>query len=214
MGGIGSGSRRQRATVEDCLILDTSVLARLGCFQRGSLTRKEMHFLIEGFRVATAVFETDLRCERYQPQMRVTMSPVNEESFRQVIALRDITPTFGGLRWYFRSRDAKRCQKLYLPLHARRFGTREEYQLTYRTKQVSPANRVRMRAHRLREALPGAKHGNYPPRPRGMHHRTYDNLVARLREADSEVDKLWLAFVGDWADKQVAGGRQGVRRST
>ncbi len=202
MGGIGSGRQPQRRVVEDCLILDANELASMGCFRRGMLTRKEIYIRIDGIRVATVDPETDLRCERYQPQTRLSMSPVIEESFTQVIALRDITPTIGGIRWYFRSRDGKRCQKLYLPLHARRFGTREEYQLTYRTKQVSPADRVRMRAHRLREALPGAKYDHYPPRPRGMHRRTYEEIVARLKEADGEVNDLWLAYLGKWADKQ------------
>lgn len=160
MGGLDSGRRPQRRVVEDCLILDANELATTGCFRRGLFTRKEISMRIDSICVATAVLETDLRCEHYQPQTRLTMSPANQESFMQVIALRDITPTFGGIRWYFRSRDGERCQKLYLPLHASQFGTRAEYQLTYQTKQVSPANRDRMRAHRLREALPGAKHGH------------------------------------------------------
>jgi hypothetical protein len=203
MGGIGSGSRPQRRVVEDCLILEADVLAKLGCFQVGLLTQKEISWKIDGVTTATAKLEVDLRCERHQPQLHLTLSQSNQEDFTQIIALRDITPTFGGIRWFFKARGGgKRCQKLYLPPRARRFATREEYQLTYRSKQMAHADRIRVRAHRLRESLPGAPFNQYPPRPRGMHRKTYNEIVCRLQESDAKVQDQWRAYLWKWAESR------------
>jgi hypothetical protein len=193
MGGIGSGSEPQRTIVEDCLILDANELARQGCFQLGSLTRKENCWKIDGVTVATAVLEIDLRCDRYQPQLRLTLSRPQREDVSQMIALRDVTPTYGGIRWFFKARNGARCQKLYLPPRSNRFGTREEFQLSYRSKRLCPSARVRWRAQQLRESLPGARFDYYPPRPRGMHQRTYDQAVSQLREADAKVRDIYQA---------------------
>jgi hypothetical protein len=191
MGGIGSGSEPQRTLVEDCLILDANELARQGCFQVGSLTSKENCWKIDGVTVAKAVLEIDLRCDRYQPQMRLTLSRPHHEDVSQMIALRDITPTYGGIRWFFKARNGERCQKLNLPPRSNRFGTRKEFQLSYRSKRLSPPARARWRAQQLRESLPGSAYQKYPPRPRGMHRKTYDRLVSQLREADDKVRDVW-----------------------
>lgn len=187
MGGLGSGSRPQRTLVEDCLILDANALARIGCFQTGGFTEKSISWKIDGVIVATAVMEIDLRCERRQPHMRLTLSRPNQEDLTQIIALRDITPTYGGIRWFFRARSGERCQKLYLTPRSNRFGARGEFGLTYRSKQLCPSDRVRWHAQQLRDSLPGAKYQHYPPRPRGMHRKTYDRLVSRLRKSDDKV---------------------------
>jgi hypothetical protein len=191
MGGIGSRNQPQRTLVEDCLILDVNELARMGCFQLGEVTCKETTWRIDGVRVARAKLEVDLRCERSQPNMRMTLTRPNQEDVTQIIALRDIAPTFGGIRWFFRARDGQRCQKLYLPLGSNRFGTRQEYQLAYRSQMLSPADCARWRAQQLQEALPGARFQHYPPRPKRMHRRTYDRLVGRLRESDDKVRDNW-----------------------
>jgi hypothetical protein len=195
MGGIGSGSEPQRTLVEDCLILDANELARQGCFQLGSLTSMENCWKIDGVTVAKAVLEIDLRCDRYQPQMRLTLSRPHHEDVSQMIALRDITPTYGGIRWFFKARNSALCQKLYMTPRSNRFGTRQEFQLTYRSKRLCPSARARWRAQQLRESLPGARFDHYPPRPRGMHQKTYDRLVSQLREADDKVRENWQASI-------------------
>jgi hypothetical protein len=193
MGGIGSGSEPQRTLVEDCLILDANELASQGCFQVGSLTSKENCWKVDGEIVAKAVLEIDLRCDRYQPQLRLTLSRPHHEDVSQMIALRDITPTYGGIRWFFKARNGARCQKLYMTPRSNRFGTRQEFQLTYRSKRLCPSARARWRAQQLRESLPGARFDHYPPRPRGMHQKTYDRLVSQLRDADGKVRENWQA---------------------
>jgi hypothetical protein len=202
MGGIGSHSQPQRRLVEDCLILDANELARMGCFQLGEVTRKETTWRIDGVRVATATMEVDLRCERSQPNMRLTLTRPNQEDVIQIIALRDITPTFGGIRWFFKARSGERCQKLYLPPGFNRFGTRQELQLAYRSQMLSPADCARWRAQQLQEALPGARFQHYPSRPKRMHRRTYNRLVRRLRESDDKVRDNWQRSMMKTAKKR------------
>src|SRR5262249_18993597 len=85
------------------------------------------------------------------------------------------TPTkVGGVKWYGRSSDGTRYQKLYMSPHHREFGTREDQNLRYRAREL--ADRHLARANNISRKLGWDNFDNIPPKskPKGMPQRTYD----------------------------------------
>jgi len=106
----------------------------------------------------------------------------------QTIELTSTRPKLGGERWWFVCpTTGRRCRVLYLTRDGDRFVSRQAAKLAYRSTALGFADRIRWRAEQLRDLLPGARYQRYPPRPKGMHRKTYDRIVSRLRDSDEEV---------------------------
>jgi hypothetical protein len=108
---------------------------------------------------------------------------------RTKVAL-DYTPChFGGERPWFVCPG--RCARLagVLYLISRGFVCRRCAGLGYDTQTRQPWERSALKAQRLRRRLgadPGLTH-SLPPRPRGMHRRTYERLLAALGQSEQTV---------------------------
>jgi hypothetical protein len=80
-------------------------------------------------------------------------------------------------------RTAYRASKLYLPPGAKRFASRRAFRLGYTSERGGSIDRSHHRQSRIYERL-GETYRCYeqapPKRPKGMHHRTYERLVAKL----------------------------------
>ena len=181
MGGLNSGRPRTRVLVEDSLPLDAAFLGKLDCFQ--GLARRRLTWVCNGTVSARATIEVKL-FGKEPPRAVLRMNGLAA----QTILLESTRPNLGGQRWWFLCPETgRRCRVLYLTADGDRFVSRQAANIVYRSNRLGPSDRVQWRAHQLQDMLPGAKYDQYPTRPKGMHRRTYDWIVNRLREADAKA---------------------------
>ena len=114
---------------------------------------------------------------------------------------------FGGFRVWFKCACGRHVLALYSP-NGGRWGCRHCWRLTYATRQAIPRDRQLLRAQRIRHRLGGSRNmlEPFPPKPKGMHWRTYE----RLRRAHDLVDQKAMMGWAQWLDRR----ERTVRAST
>lgn len=177
------GRWRDRVRLEDGLKLDLNKLLRAGYGKMGLCCWNKIQwtFLATGEVIASGWLEMDLQYE---------------DDARAVIRLGEITQTlrmrreprqFGGGQWYFLCPSTGRLASvLWLPPGASRFASRQTWgrRVAYGSQFQTPHDRAVSRAQDIRMRLGGRKYislmdGLTPPKPKGMHWRTYDRLIAK-----------------------------------
>jgi hypothetical protein len=116
----------------------------------------------------------------------------------QVIHIGRTPCRLGGYRLWFKCVCGRHVSALYSP-NGGRWGCRHCYRLTYATRQAIPRDRQLLRAQRIRRRLGGSPNmlEPFPPKPKGMHRRTYD----RLRHAhDLAAETAMMGFT-QFADR-------------
>jgi hypothetical protein len=145
-----------------------------------------------GKECASIVFQSNLDEEGGYLQLHWTSSGRTGES-RQCeahIALTTKPQPLGGRRWYFVCPlTGANVTKLHKPVGASTFGSRSAYNLGYRSQRQSPRDRSISRAFALREKI-GDKGaiGDYIPKPKGMHWRTFGRALERVKGAEEIVE--------------------------
>ena len=97
---------------------------------------------------------------------------------------------FGSSRpWWFCPRCGRRCAILF---GGRRFLCRHCHDLRYRSQSETKSERLLRKAERIRARLGGSGvvFDSFPPKPKGMHWRTY----YRLRDEAEEAKACGLAL--------------------
>jgi hypothetical protein len=177
MGGRGSGNRyrSQKSTCESYLRIDIRYLNRKGWLKPGTLgglswSRNGEPSGKISFRTHTDYLVLDFKTRDYgdadwQPvvqQVRISRTPIN----------------FGGERaWLHCPRCERRCLILY---GGGRFYCRTCYRLGYESQREDSWQRAITRTQRARERLGGSESIDdlFPPKPKGMHWKTYRALEA------------------------------------
>jgi hypothetical protein len=101
---------------------------------------------------------------------------------------------FGGHRWWWICPATHiRVSKLYLPNGGNRFLSRGRgaYRLAYASQRQGVTGRMHDRSRKLYKRLGadyGGLYGGWPPKPKGMHWRTYDAICARLEVESNGLD--------------------------
>lgn len=178
MGGIGSGNRWQsgRATCEGTKRIDLRYMTRAGLFRppcQGSLSWTYNGDPCGSIRYAISAdrFTVEYRCRTYDDEWHDVL---------EHIPLEQIAQPFGGHRYFFRCmRCRRRCLVLY---GGRRFRCRKCLNLAYRSQSGDVADRAVMQMQKICKRLHTRFEDEFdfvPPRPKGMHHRTYEMLVRR-----------------------------------
>jgi hypothetical protein len=181
-----------RPTVESALAIDIRHLARLLALPGRAFT-----FNIEwssgtggalsaqaSFLVVTGQGEATVTCQgvtRFGAWGRDTQGI----AAGQTIAIVSHPQSFGGARWFLVCpRRGTSTLRLYLPLGARGFASREAYRLGYACQRESRRDQALRRARKARAKIGGSVNLTLPlpPKPKWMRWRTYD----RHR---SEVDR-------------------------
>jgi hypothetical protein len=101
------------------------------------------------------------------------------QDVKQLVVFKTTATAFGGRRrWFACPGCAKACRVLY---GSGRFLCRRCWRLPYRSQRESPWSRTTSRMQKMRARLGGSANlmEPFPPRPRYMHHRTYQRLWAR-----------------------------------
>jgi hypothetical protein len=94
----------------------------------------------------------------------------------------------GHRRWFQCLSCRRRCQIIY---GGSRFRCRRCYGLKYESQYEPAFGRAASRAHKILERLEysGSLDDPFPPKPKGMHWKTYQWLV----EEDERLQDLWAA---------------------
>ncbi len=141
--------------------------------------------------------------------------------FDYKIGLTVTRPPRRGLRWWLACPvSGHRCAKLHRPRGGDLFAARQAWRLGYASQRVAPLERRRQtaegRASRLRRRLGGTAsrppyYEDVPPRPKGMHRKTYRRLRREVVEAEREAERwLWagMAAIVDSADSAACRRQQ------
>ncbi len=199
MGGMGSGSEARYRTVESAFRLDLAGLFR-GMPEGGKGTATVER---KGGRLCRAVerMEIDLDVAgvsgsmrlRYEVLSRGELVPMGER-----VMLASLPQPFGGRRWWATCPiSGRRVKALYLPSGSFRFASRQALGLRYASQRMSPRDRTREMAQRIRRDLGGDidLFGDFPDRPPGMHRSRYDRMRAHgeaLEEARMAALRAWI----------------------
>ena len=121
----------------------------------------------------------------------------DQEEHSERIVIQRTKCHFGGSRpWWFCPRCGRRCAILY---GGRRFFCRRCRDIRYRSQSESKAERLLRKAERIRAKVGGSGivFGDFPPKPKGMHWRTYHRLRdeaedAKVRGLTATINRLGL----------------------
>jgi predicted RNA-binding Zn-ribbon protein involved in translation (DUF1610 family) len=105
-----------------------------------------------------------------------------------VVSTTDTVQLRGSRPWFRCPNCGRRAGKLYLPVGGRHFMCRRCYDLAYESQWEEPWWRAKSRARKLWQRLGGDPDDDLiPPRPKGMHWRTYERLIADAERAEDLV---------------------------
>ena len=198
MGGLGSGRPASgRNTVEGSRSIDLLKLHRAGCLEPG--WAGAWQWTQDGEPVAWI----GLRAEEHRLVLtyHYRRGGGEWEDIEEPVPLAWQPCRFGGRRPYFICPgvvNGTACLRRVLKLYGtgKYFLCRHCYRLSYGSQGEDRFDRAMRRANRIRRRL-GGEPGTaapFPERPKGMHQRTYDRLMAQVLEAEELADeRLYLA---------------------
>jgi len=105
---------------------------------------------------------------------------------RYRVALEWTACNYGGSRPWFRC-PAEGCGRRVAILYGREiFACRQCHELTYQTQREPYWMRNILRAKKIRKTLGGDTGllASYPPKPKGMHWRTYEKMCLEIEESE------------------------------
>lgn len=195
MGGPGSGHRWRsgRGTCEGYKRIDLKFLKKRGWLILGNYY--SLHWTFGGEPSG------DINYWAYSSHLLLTFR-VREydeewESVQQTVHF-DHTPMhFGGMRQWFRCPGCnRRCRVLY---GGSRFYCRRCCRLGYASQSEDRVQRIISRDQEVRERLggDGSVDDFFPPKPKGMHWKTY----WRLEAFDERASVLWNAVLAQFMAK-------------
>jgi hypothetical protein len=120
------------------------------------------------------------------------------ESKEYPILLTQTPCNYGGMRHWFVC-PARRCGRRVAVLYGGEiFACLHCHQLAYESQREASHNRALSRAQKLHVRLggSGAVADGLPPKPRGMHQKTYGVLASRFLRLETAMDLAAAAYFG------------------
>jgi hypothetical protein len=191
MGGVGSGRFSRLPTAEACNSL--------------VLRPRDMPLGLEpgGHASVTRIFRADgdifpIQLMVAWPLDGVAHATLRHETRNRVehqvsyrIELERAQCRFGGWRWWFRCpATGRRAHKLFLPRGGECFMSRPAYRLAYASQRLDAMGRLQHRKRLVLRKLDGDWEAAL--RPKGMRHRTYERLLAKLEEVELRIDACFV----------------------
>lgn len=184
MGGIGSGRwtrRGTKRTIEDQNHLDVRYMKRHNLLHPG--TTGVLTWSHYGQETGSASYRVEMACL----VLTYRHSSLGEqwEDIEEIVWF-DHTPcNYGGKRTWF---QCPHCSRRVAVLYGagKRFLCRHCYGLTYASQQERAPDRGFRKANKIKERLGGFAGLEYPvpPKPKGMHWRTYRRLRQQAQAAE------------------------------
>lgn len=199
MGGRGSGRSSGYGFLvdkcEDYLSIDIAWLKRQGSLtsgKSGSITwsRGGKTTSSIGYRVEADGLRMIYRTRRAENEWQ----DVND-----LIPFTWTDANFNGRRQWFSCPSCnRRCRIIYGGSYYR---CRKCYRLKYESQYEPIFGRAADQRHKLRKRLgqAGSLEDPFPPKPKGMHWKTYRRLEAR----DQELEQLWCMDLAGWLERNM-----------
>jgi hypothetical protein len=202
MGGPGSGNRwnhSSRATCEAMRRIDLRYMKRHHLLAVGRHGTFSWNYAGQDHgRIGYAVDADRLRLN-YSRQVDGGEWEVVQES----VWFTSTGQHLGGKRQWFRCpRCGRRCVVLY---GGTVFRCRKCYRLAYQSQNEAPMWRGLSQAQKLRQRLggSGSMEGPFPPKPKGMHWKTYDAIYRRAERLEGRVNAMEEAWLGQLASSFI-----------
>lgn len=193
MGGFGStrwGWHRTRETTDPLLCLDVRLLSRRGALEPGVWSTTSWTCRGEPSGDITHRAEAGALILDYRTKgaRDAEWRPVSER-----ITVDSTACHYGGARpWFLCPGCGRRRAVLYSV--GGHFRCRTCHDLAYSSTRETPADRALRRADTLRRKLadrPGLHH--WPPKPKGMHWRTYSRIMSQVDDRDHDALARFIA---------------------
>jgi hypothetical protein len=194
MGGCGSGrsSGSGRDKVEACRSIDVNHLQRTGCLRPG--WSGGWQWTRDGERVAWISMRSDP--DRLHLSYRVRVGGGDWQDVAEPVAIVRAPCRFGGSRPYFICPGVVNgiaCGRRVAKLHGsgRYFLCRHCYRLAHASQSEGAWDRMLRRANKIRQRLGGdpGMAAPFPPKPKGMWRRTYEQMRDRAFDAELRADE-------------------------
>jgi hypothetical protein len=187
MGGRGSGRRAglRADTTEDYLAVDLAGMKRKGCLRTGyagriTWSRNGAVFAFITYRVEEAGLRLIYRTRSHGGAW---------QDIDELIPFASTATRYSGQRrWLTCLSCGRRCRIVY---GGSRFRCRRCYRLKYVSQYEPLFGRAASKAHAIRARLGafGSLDDPFPPKPKGMHWKTY----RRLEAEDERLQEPWAA---------------------
>ena len=192
MGGSGSGrlASCMVANCEDHHAIDLAWSRRKGLLIPGSSST--IRWSGGGQQTGAVTISVSQSGLRLTYRVRATGDDWQEIS--ELIPFTETRTNFGGTRQWLQCLACSRaCRVVY---GGARFRCRKCYGLNYESQYEAGFARAATRVHKLRDRLGhyGALGEPFPPKPKGMHWRTY----RRLQEEDRRYAEVWAKCATGW----------------
>ena len=190
---------RTRVRCEDGLRIDLNRLIREGLARPGHVCRSSIFWTSSatGARVAEGAITAHMRGPRGLVELET-------DGGRQEVAIEAEPRHLGGHQWYFLCpRTGVRASVLWRPYGATYFASRQAWtrRVAYGAQFETKYNRAISRAQDIRCELGGKewvslfRAGN-PPKPKGMHWRTYNQKIQQSERYISYANQHLAACIG------------------
>ena len=233
MGGYGSGRTGGWPTIEGCqsLVLSSDEIIRSlrQAFRKigadDAVDKRDIDIAWHPWRWtrtgdddpwATVEMRFELRQRHGTVWLRYDVDHVSRSTGPQEysISLATTPCRFGGVRWWFICPSTRRkVGKLYLPNGGVQFLSRGQgaYQFAYHSQRGRIFDRMHARNRRMYRLLGADYHGSvdahWPPKPKGMHWRTYNDICARMDEAEERMNEAMVPVLAQFQRKYRVGTR-------
>ncbi len=196
MGGYGSGRPSQHGKTSHYRSLDVNLMAKAGVLRPGNSAGWQ--WTVDGEKVAN--ISTRAEAGRLILTYRFREYDGPWQPITQTVPITHVSCAYGGSRTYFLCPGVvngrhcgRRVGKLY---SARYFVCRHCLRLTYPVQSEEPHYRQLRRANKHRAALGGDPGTcSFFSKPKGMHWRTYDRIVAEIDRAEDRADTAFLGTI-------------------
>jgi hypothetical protein len=178
---------RQRARLEAGLKLDLNELLRDGLVKAGSKLQSTIA-LRQQYSDDIAVSGLLLSDLTYEKRGWMKLELGQSEHWINLVS---VSRHFGGRQWYFLCRQTERIVSvLWKPPGGSCFLSRQAWggRVAYNTQFETPRDRAQSGAQRIECRLGGTVDGPFPPKPKGMHWRTYEERRERYEAHEMMIN--------------------------
>jgi hypothetical protein len=198
MGGLGSGNRWQigRDTCESYTRIELSNLRKRKLLRPGYYGSLSWSF---GGRPSG-----DIRFRMHESSIELIYkfrkAGGDWEDVQEHVPFSFTEQHLGGhRRWFMCLSCRRKCAVLYGGTHYR---CRKCWNLAYTSQHEQPYQRAVSKAQKLRQRLGGSASLDepFPPKPKGMHWRTYNSLRKRGERFDDQAENLTLVMFARFID--------------
>ncbi|MEO3474856.1 hypothetical protein AAFN86_23545 [Roseomonas sp. CAU 1739] len=201
MGGMNSGRRSGRATVEGCasIVLTIGDIIRAARGRSASVLRLTANVNREAQRILLWLdidYAVGSGAATLRYDLRHATAPTGPQHC--VVRLVSTPCRLGGGRWWWVCPvTGRRVLKLYLPNGGRLFLSRAGYGLAYQSQREAPAGRAwrALRKVDARLGCPDGIEGDWIPKPKWMRWPTFNRLCDRREAAEEAIDADLIRLV-------------------